>query len=391
MRPLFPPLLVRNIIIKSRTSQQFSRFFSSDEISSRDLVFKCFISKSMDPWTNIAFEEWLFKDTNPQEIILFLWRNNSCAVIGRNQNPWKECNVRLLQKHDIPLIRRKSGGGTVFHDIGNTNYTLIMPRIDFTRKHTAELVVRALTTRLDIPAYVTERHDIAVNGLKVSGSAFKLVMRRAYHHGTMLIDTDLDRIKRYLNVKRQNLITKGVESFPSPVTNLCNYSSTVSHESFCEAVKDYFTEYYRDYVNHGSNKSATTVDEEFISNIPKVAEYREEFKTWEWVYGQTPDFTHKFEKEFEWSHVKALFESKNGIITAITLTPSNIKYHNLINALEDSFEGRKYGDEKDIDNALNDVRVSEQLSGSNIGGTSISTSEMQRVVNDIGKWIKESS
>jgi len=167
MRPLFPPLLARNIIIKSRT-QQFTRFFSNDEVSSRDLVFKCFISKSTDPWTNIAFEEWLFKDTNPQEIILFLWRNNSCAVIGRNQNPWKECNVRLLQKHDIPLIRRKSGGGTVFHDIGNTNYTLIMPRIDFTRKHTAELVVGALTTRLDIPAYVTERHDIAVNGLKIS-------------------------------------------------------------------------------------------------------------------------------------------------------------------------------------------------------------------------------
>ncbi|EXX73099.1 putative lipoate--protein ligase [Rhizophagus irregularis DAOM 197198w] len=351
-------------------------------------MFYIKINGSLDEYC-IRRVKRLFKDTNPQEIILFLWRNNSCAVIGRNQNPWKECNVRLLQKHDIPLIRRKSGGGTVFHDIGNTNYTLIMPRIDFTRKHTAELVVRALTTRLDIPAYVTERHDIAVNGLKIS--LIYLIMRRAYHHGTMLIDTDLDRIKRYLNVERQNLITKGVESFPSPVTNLCNYSSTVSHESFCEAVKDYFTEYYRDYVNHGSNKSATTVDEEFISNIPKVAEYREEFKTWEWVYGQTPDFTHKFEKEFEWSHVKALFESKNGIITAITLTPSNIKYHNLINALEDSFEGRKYGDEKDIDNALNDVRVSEQLSGSNIGGTSISTSEMQRVVNDIGKWIKESS
>ncbi|CAG8706605.1 16679_t:CDS:2, partial [Funneliformis mosseae] len=83
-------------------------------------------------------------------------------------NPWKECNVRLLQDHNIPLIRRKSGGGTVFHDIGNTNYTLIMPRSNFTRKHSAELVVRALTTKLGISAYVTERHDIAIQGLKIS-------------------------------------------------------------------------------------------------------------------------------------------------------------------------------------------------------------------------------
>ncbi|CAG8706616.1 16680_t:CDS:2 [Funneliformis mosseae] len=200
----------------------------------------------------------------------------------------------------------------------------------------------------------------------------------------MLIDTDLDRIKKYLKVDKQNLITKGVESVPSPVTNLRAYSSTVSHESFCEAVKDVFTNYYcNQFTNISERVNTTIVDVEFISKIPKVIEYCKEIKTWEWIYGQTPEFTLQLEKEFDWGYVKALFKSKNGFITAVTLTPLHLEYSNLFNALEDALEGRRY-DEEEISNALNNARIHDVGSGS-----LIPISEVQRMINDLGKWIKE--
>ncbi|CAI2175094.1 2027_t:CDS:2 [Funneliformis geosporum] len=200
----------------------------------------------------------------------------------------------------------------------------------------------------------------------------------------MLIDTDLDRIKKYLNVDKQNLITKGVESVPSPVTNLRAYSSTVSHGLFCEAVKDVFIDYYcNNFTNISERFSTTIVDVEFISKIPKIIEYCKEIKTWEWIYGQTPEFTLELEKEFDWGYVRALFKSKNGVITAVTFTPLHIENSNLFNDLEDVLEGHRY-DEEDISNALNDARIRNVINGSLI------PIKVQRMINDLGKWIKES-
>lgn len=129
--------------------------------------------------------------------------------------------------------------------MGNSIYTIFMPRESFSRKVNADLVSRALL-QLDIPAYVNERHDIAVDGFKVSGSAYKIINKRAYHHGTMLIDADIDRLKGCLSKTGQKItiVSKGVESVPSPVTNLRNYSYTIDHQQFCESV---LSEFVRDY------------------------------------------------------------------------------------------------------------------------------------------------
>lgn len=116
----------------------------------------------------------------------------------------------------------------------------MMPREKFDRKTNAMLVCRALTHHLDIPANVNERHDIVVGGKKISGSAYKLVSQRAYHHGTMLIDTDLDTLRNALKVTKPGMVTKGVASVPSPVTRLREHSYTVSHMDFCEAVMTEF-------------------------------------------------------------------------------------------------------------------------------------------------------
>lgn len=165
-----------------------------------------FISKVLDPWINLAFEEYLFRQKDLMNV-LFLYRNSCCVVIGRNQNPWIEADIKLLNELKIPLIRRKSGGGTVFHDLGNTNYCVMMPRDAFKRSTSATMVAHALHN-LDIPAKVNNRFDIVLGDRKISGSAYKIANNKSYHHGTMLIDTDLGKLGNILKGNVSILLMK---------------------------------------------------------------------------------------------------------------------------------------------------------------------------------------
>jgi lipoate-protein ligase A len=151
-----------------------------------------FISKVIDPWINLAFEEYLFRKKELMNVLL-LYRNSSSVIIGRNQNPWIEANIKLLNELKIPLIRRMSGGGTVFHDLGNTNYCVMMPREKFKRSTSVTMIANALQN-LDIPAKVNSRYDIVLGDKKISGSAYKIANNKSYHHGTMLIDTDISQL-----------------------------------------------------------------------------------------------------------------------------------------------------------------------------------------------------
>jgi lipoate-protein ligase A len=183
--------------------------------------------------------------------------------------------------------------------MGNSIYTIFMPRDAFSRDVNAELVSRALH-QLDIPAYVNSRHDIAVDGFKVSGSAYKLTNRRAYHHGTMLIDTDIEMLRGALGASRDKLVTKGVASVPSPVSNLRSYSYTIDHQQFCEAVIDEFLLAHND-----SNPVKPIVfSKDDTSSLPEeVQKSKDELTSWDWIYGQTPEFTHDIEMNFDWGSV----------------------------------------------------------------------------------------
>ncbi|TPX61527.1 hypothetical protein PhCBS80983_g01038 [Powellomyces hirtus] len=213
-----------------------------------------------------------------------------------------------MKEEEVPLVRRRSGGGTVYHDIGNTNYTIIMPRDSFDRRTNAELVCRGMH-QLDIPASVNERHDIVVDGKKVSGSAYKLVNTRAYHHGTMLIDADLKALGRYLRPPPKNLVGKGVESVRSTVARIRDYSYTVDHLSFCEAVADQFRR-----AHNAEYRPPIELTEAYMNEYPKIREYYDEIRTWDWIYGQTPDFTHRLQKQFVWADVDIHLQVHRGFI-----------------------------------------------------------------------------
>lgn len=342
-----------------------------------------YISKINDPYTNLAFEEWLFRNSDPSTYILFLYRNSKSVIVGRNQNPFKECNLKLLARDGIPFVRRKSGGGTVYHDMGNTNYSIMMPREVFDRRTNVELICRALH-ELDIPASVNERHDIVVDGKKISGSAFKLIQHRAYHHGTMLIDTDLSSLGQYLKVDRTSLVTKGVASVRSPVTRLRESSFTIDHLSFCEATRTEFLKRYAyDTWRQNMEGEPITVDEEMIEGLEAVKAIRDDMKTWEWMYGQTPEFSYQLEKAFSWGTVNLTIKSKEGLITHVDLDSmdQSINAPSLpLTALGIGMEGQRY-DAQGLDLAVERIKDEAPEVLAPAGGA-------QKVM-DVVRWLKE--
>ncbi|KAJ1943156.1 hypothetical protein FBU59_002996, partial [Linderina macrospora] len=276
---------------------------------------QCYISKCNDPYTNLAFEDWLLKNSDLDSYVLYLWRNRPTIVIGRNQNPWKECNLDMMNERDVWLARRTSGGGTVYHDMGNTNYTVLMPRSAFTRDTCAEMVARALQQE-DIAAYVNERHDVTVDGLKISGSAYRLTSRRAFHHGTMLIDADLSRLRGCLDSKSKTIEAKGVESVRSKVANLRDYSWTIDHSTFCGAVASEFSKTF----GRLTDENVTVWSESDPGIKEKVEKERERITQWQWLFGQTPEFKYRISGEFAWAKVVCEIEAKHGKIINAELT-----------------------------------------------------------------------
>lgn len=278
-----------------------------------------YTSRSRDPYLNLSAEHFLLQSSHPDSTVLFLYANDPCVVIGRNQNPWLEVNLGLLGRFrakakgegegegegdststsGVSLVRRRSGGGAVFHDAGNVNYSVICPPAAFDRDRHAEMVVRALRGLGVGTAAVNERHDIVVDGngggggggdarsppFKVSGSAYKLTRPRSLHHGTCLLDSpNLADIGRLLRSPAEPYVrARGVESVRSPVRNV-----GLSNGAFVEAVKAEFAAMY------GSpdvevDMAGARGDPDF-AHVQIEKGYRE-LTSRDWIYNQTPQFT----------------------------------------------------------------------------------------------------
>ncbi|KDR84269.1 hypothetical protein GALMADRAFT_236976 [Galerina marginata CBS 339.88] len=308
-----------------------------------------YVSASSDPYFNLTFEDWLFRHSPASSPLLFIYRDSPCVVIGRNQNPWTEVNFTAL-RDGTPFLRRRSGGGTVYHDLGNTNFSIHLPRTSFDRHATGRLVLRAVRS-LGIDARLNERNDICVGPDKVSGSAYKIVNKRAYHHGTMLISTELDTLGDVLRPQKENIQTKGVGSVRSPVCNLQRFDSSLTHEQFTAAVVKQFCEEY------GINSKPCIVhDTEDVKNFDYIQKGMAELSTWDWAFGQTPEFTHTLNEAFLWGSVTAEIRSKHGVISnlSVRVTDAHIPTAAIDSLSEFSrtfYQGKKYGFLPEVDDA----------------------------------------
>lgn len=329
------------------------RFYTSDVFRSRlETPVQQYVSSSTDPYLNLSIEHHLLQQSSVDSVILFLYVNHPSVVIGRNQNPWYEVNLPLLSARssgtgEIDLVRRRSGGGTVFHDHGNVNWTVICPPKAFTRDKHAEMIVHALRDCGYTRARVNERHDIVmdqgskctagdsndlhgtayrengnVRSLKVSGSAYKLTKNRALHHGTCLLSSpNLANIGRFLRSLLKPYITaKGVESVSSPITNI-----GLSNEDFMGAVQAQFNALYPSHTDMITLDQACAELAPILDGISelKVSPVEQPCHTLltirsmqspQWLYLQTPQFNLSTPPDIH--NARLVVTVRYGIITA---------------------------------------------------------------------------
>ncbi|MFV0466422.1 MAG: lipoate--protein ligase [Lachnospiraceae bacterium] len=256
------------------------------------------------PYYNLALEEYLLDHVKEDEIILYLWQNANTVVIGRNQNSWKECKVSELEAAGGHLVRRLSGGGAVFHDLGNLNFTFLMPQDQFDLDRQLEVILQGLN-KLGIHAVKSGRNDITVNGMKFSGNAFFNRNGHSYHHGTLMVDVVLSDLAKYLNVDREKLRSKAVESVRSRVTNLSEHHQSLTIELLKETLKESFAEVYR------LHPQILTLDEAANESIRN----REgEFASWEFKHGRNIAFQFESGNRFDWGDICMQFVVSDGRI-----------------------------------------------------------------------------
>lgn len=200
-------------------------------------------SRSTDVYRNLAVEEWLL-DHAPQLPVLFLCVNDPCVVIGKNQNPWRECRLSLMEKEGVPLARRISGGGAVYHDPGNLNVSVIVPRTEYVEQKQYDLVFQTLET-FGVAASKVRKNTLAVGDKKISGQAFCFRGGRVLHHGTLLVNADLARLGRYLGPEVEGIETKAVASVPAQVANLSAFAPELTVDTLSAALIETFREMYR--------------------------------------------------------------------------------------------------------------------------------------------------
>lgn len=248
----------------------------------------CIHNKSTEPYFNMAVEEYLFK--NFTEDIFMLWRNDNAIIVGKHQNTLAEINFNYVREKGIKVVRRLSGGGTVFHDLGNLNFTFIIngensSLVDF-KKYT--LPILEVLEKLGINAKFEGRNDLTIEGKKFSGNAVHVFKNRVLQHGTLLFASEMKDISEALNVDPMKFTDKSVKSVRSRVTNISDHlMASLSLDEFTEMIMSHIKEKYSDAVEY-------KISGEDAKIIQKLAD--EKYSTWEWNYGYQAKYN--FDKKF---------------------------------------------------------------------------------------------
>lgn len=266
-------------------------------------------ARQTDPRHNLALEEYLLRRVKPGECILYLWQNQRTVVIGRNQNAANECRVQALEADGGHLVRRLSGGGAVYHDLGNLNFTFLVTRQDYDVDRQTETILRAVQL-VGIHAEKNGRNDLTVDGQKFSGHAYYRTGDQCYHHGTLMVAVDMAPLEKYLNVSPLKLQAKGVKSVRSRVANLRDYQPDLTIGQLAAALETAFGQVY--------GLPVKTLRQEDLDQ-QALAEGRARFSRPEWIYGDSRPLKFSREARFDWGLLRLDYDQQDRVITQAAL------------------------------------------------------------------------
>lgn len=304
---------------------------------------------------NLAMEEYFLKNTN--EDIFLLWQNENSIIVGKNQNTLSEINYDYVKENNIKVVRRLSGGGAVFHDLGNINFTFISCNdnsfSDF-KKFTMP-IVEALK-ELNVHAEFSGRNDLLIDGQKFSGNAQYNYKNKVMHHGTLLFSSEINDLSNALKVKPSKFQGKSVKSVKSRVTNI---SSHLDKEMTVLEFKDYLM----DFINkRDENSHFYELNDKDIESINKLVE--EKYSTWEWNFGYSPKYSLNNELKYPGGNVEFSLDVHDGLIKDIKFFGDFFGKED-ISFIEDKLRNVKHN-EYSIKSALEDVDINNYFLNCNI-------------------------
>ncbi|MBY5025001.1 lipoate--protein ligase [Streptococcus suis] len=274
---------------------------------------KYIVNNSNDPAYNIALEAYAFKELTDIDEIFILWINEPAIIIGKHQNAIEEINKEFTDEKGIHVVRRLSGGGAVYHDLNNLNYTIISNKADegaFDFKTFSKPVIDTLAT-LGVEANFTGRNDLEIDGKKICGNAQAYAKGRMMHHGCLLFDVDMSVLASALKVSKDKIESKGVKSVRARVTNINNeLPEKMTVLEFKDAILNQMKQEYPD------------MDEYVLSedDLARIQEIRDtQFATWDWTYGQTPEYTVERSVRYQAGKITTYIKAEKSVIESIKI------------------------------------------------------------------------
>lgn len=308
-----------------------------------------------DPQINLALEEYVVRNFEPEEDYLLFYINQPSIIIGKHQNTVEEINAKYVKEKGIIVVRRISGGGAVYHDLGNLNFSFLTKYdsqkvnnfIQFTKP-----IVEALK-KMGVDAEMTGRNDIIADGRKISGNAQFSTMHKMFSHGTLLFNSTIEDVVQALNVSGDKITSKGIKSVRSRVANIAELvpEAMDMKEFKARILEEIFGTRDLDKI---PQRKLSDADWEAIHKLSK-----EKYQTWDWNYGRSPEFNIQKKHRFDFGQIDARIDVKEGKIQEITLFGDFLGHGNL----EDIYQkliGQRYTQEALAD-ALADMDLQKYL------------------------------
>ncbi len=300
-----------------------------------------------DPYFNLALEEYLLREVNGEYFVL--WRDEPCIVVGKNQNTLSEINEEYIKKHDIKVVRRQSGGGAVFHDLGNLNFTFIVEDDGkkFNDFETFVIPIIGVLNELGVKAEFSGRNDLLIDGKKFSGNAQCKYKNRVMHHGTLLFSSDIVNLSDALISKPIKFSDKAVKSVSSRITNISEHLK----ESF--SVTDFKNKIFEYIGREEKDKVITTLDNEEIEEVKNLVKTK--YETWQWNFGQSPKYNFYNEKKLSAGTIELSIDVEKGIMQHIRIFGDFFGEGN-IEDIEKALIGKKHNTEE-IHRVIDNINI----------------------------------